>query len=279
MNKLVLFFLQKTRAIKFLELFFPTKINNTVFSIPVIGGLGTDHLYENEPWKDRIFLKEKFSDNACFIDIGVNIGHTLVKLKSIYPNSMYYGFEPNPTCVYYLSKLTEKNKLKTTTIIPAAFGNENSLMELYFNYGSADEGATLVKDFRNDPVTSRKLVPIINGAEFIGKQNFKKIDFIKIDVEGYEFEVLNNLSDVVKKYSSLIMCEILPVYNKENTFRLESQKKIMSLLKEWDYSIFRIHHQGYFEELKEIEIHSNIDWAYYLFVPRMNSEKYRTLKF
>ena len=40
-----------------------------------------------------------------FIDVGVNVGQTLLKLKSISSEINYLGFEPNPNCVNYLKNL------------------------------------------------------------------------------------------------------------------------------------------------------------------------------
>jgi len=38
--------------------------------------------------------------DGVFIDIGMNLGQTLIKLKCVDPNIRYFGFEPNPGCVY-----------------------------------------------------------------------------------------------------------------------------------------------------------------------------------
>ena len=38
-------------------------------------------------------------ENKKFIDVGVNIGQTLLKLKSVSSEIDYIGFEPNPICV------------------------------------------------------------------------------------------------------------------------------------------------------------------------------------
>ena len=49
-------------------------------------------------------LKKK---NGAYLDIGVNIGQTLMKLKSVNPKIEYIGFEPNATCVHYVNKLID----------------------------------------------------------------------------------------------------------------------------------------------------------------------------
>ena len=51
--------------------------------------------------------------SGAFIDVGVNLGQTLLKVAAIDPGRAYVGFEPNPACVDYVWKLIETNNLET----------------------------------------------------------------------------------------------------------------------------------------------------------------------
>lgn len=61
---------------------------------------------------------------------------------------------------------------------------------------------------------------------------FKNVDFVKIDVELRELEVLKSMSDVLKIYRPNIICEILPG---------EQRHDIISLMQTHDYDLYRIH--------------------------------------
>jgi len=97
----------------------------------------------------------------------------------------------------------------------------------------------------------------------------RKIDLIKIDVEGAELEVLQSLETIIKIATPFILMEILPVYNTENRYRIDRQEKIEILLSQLDYSIYRIIKSKSisFERIESIEVHSDIDKCDYIFVP------------
>ena len=55
----------------------------------------------------------------------------------------------------------------------------------------------------------------ITLRNFIKKNKIKKIDFIKLDVDGYELDVLRSGKDFLKKYKPIIFIEIAPYLYKE----------------------------------------------------------------
>lgn len=75
-------------------------INGKKVNIPVINKIGFGNLFIDELWMIPLIEKLLSIKKGTFIDIGVNIGQTLIKLKSIDPEINYIGFEPNPMCVF-----------------------------------------------------------------------------------------------------------------------------------------------------------------------------------
>jgi hypothetical protein len=47
--------------------------------------------------------------NKSFVDVGINVAQTLLKLKSVSPEINYIGFEPNPVYTNYGAKLIKKH--------------------------------------------------------------------------------------------------------------------------------------------------------------------------
>src|SRR5882724_8814387 len=79
-------------------------------TIPVMGGLGYNNVFGTEKWMSSVLKKILNRSEGCFVDVGVNIGQTLIKVKSIDRNIDYLGFEPNPVCVFYAENLIGINK-------------------------------------------------------------------------------------------------------------------------------------------------------------------------
>jgi len=97
--------------------------------------------------------------------------------------------------------------------------------------------------------------------------NIEKISIVKIDVEGSELEVIRGMKGIIAKHKPFIFCEILPVYNKGNIFRLNRQKEIKHIIKKLKYRIFRILKDGKLVPIEQIGIHSNLALCNYLFIP------------
>ena len=154
MNKLnyyIIRILTKIKIISRINFTVSQKINGRNFKIPFTGSkMGTDNLSLQERWFSDIFkeLYQNFNE-PTFIDIGMNIGQTVLKVKSISPNINYVGFEPNGVCTNYLYELINLNKIENIKVIPIGLGAFTSIQTLYADNKFAS-GASVIKDFRQN---------------------------------------------------------------------------------------------------------------------------------
>ncbi|MFT4599942.1 MAG: FkbM family methyltransferase [Arenicella sp.] len=242
---------------------YTTSINNKVVKVQIEKGLGFPNFYDAEPWMTSVLAK--FGSNDCrFLDVGVNVGQTLIKWKTLFPDSEYVGFEPNIACVDYVNKLITNNQFSKCKIQPYGIALSKEKVKLFIKgRDPGDSSATIIENFRE--TTDTKTVQVETTPLYELEPN--EFDLIKIDVEGSELGVIESLFE--KKISAVILCEILPVYSEENEDRLIRQKKIESILAANDYLIFRITKEGIakFEGIQEIGIHSDLTNCDYLFLP------------
>ena len=78
--------LEKTGIISLINFRLIVKLNNHRFSIPFIGSkMGTENVLLAEAWFTDIFqqLKKVISKEECFVDVGMNVGQTLLKIRSV----------------------------------------------------------------------------------------------------------------------------------------------------------------------------------------------------
>jgi FkbM family methyltransferase len=242
------------------------------FNIPIIDGIGFELTSMSELWMLEIIkmFKNKIADGYA-IDIGANVGQTLLKFKSIIPEINYICFEPNDTAVYYLNKLIKINNIANTIILPVGISNEDAVLELLlFDDYECGSGASIIPGFRSaSSVAKKKFVPVFNISKINILKQLSKISIIKIDVEGAELEVIKSCFELIGKHKPLLLIEILPVYNSDNVFRFDRQKEIEKIIKELDYNIFRIikNEEGSFSKLemiKDFNIHSDLKLCDYL---------------
>lgn len=95
--------------------------------IPIINGIGLSHQNTGLDWMSEIIFILHGLKNGAIIDVGANIGQSLLKVKSLIPNIPYVGIEPSPECNFYLHQLIKKNNLNYCTIVPIGLSNKASL--------------------------------------------------------------------------------------------------------------------------------------------------------
>jgi FkbM family methyltransferase len=243
---------------------------------PICGKLGWEYVQDAEGWMTSLLnsLKPYFKsqDSKAFLDVGVNVGQTLVKYRSVVPGGTYYGFEPNPVCVAYVSSLIDLNAWTDASLYPVGISKTATICELIFFHGSVvDSSASIIDEFRpNDPVAKRSNIAVFPLRAI---QLSHQISFVKIDVEGAELEVLKGSEELLRRDQPLISTEILPCYDATNEFRIQRQIELETFLRSVGYECTRIVKDGDtgFAGLKvvdEIGVHADMNLSDYLWIPR-----------
>ena len=114
-----------------------------------------------------------------------------------------------------------------------------------------------------------KACPVFEGDALMEKRYEGPVAAIKIDVEGAESEVIEGLKNTIIKHKPIIMCEILPVYDPNNSMgmlRLQRQINIEHVLEELRYKIHRILIDGTLIPKESIEVHSDLQLTNYIFI-------------
>jgi FkbM family methyltransferase len=213
------------------------KIDGRWFTIPIINGRKT---YASEPWMSEIIRRLFELKLGAFIDVGVNLGQTLLKVAAIDPDRIYVGFEPNPACADYAWKLIEANGLDFA-LIPAGVSNETTLVHLeMFRADDTDPSASIVPAFRAN-VVARRPVIVIDPEQLPEAALPDKVAIVKVDVEGGELYVLEGLKPLIERTRPFLVVEILPASEPQ---RVERQTEIERHLAALDYRMFRIRHSG-----------------------------------
>ncbi|MFK7926139.1 MAG: FkbM family methyltransferase [Bacteroidia bacterium] len=282
MNQLLIRGLKKLKLLKYLNINGIVNLNNKRFPIPVLQEVGLSNLFISEPWMIELLKIVLPIEDKVFVDVGVNIGQTLLKLKSVSPEIQYLGFEPNPMCINYVDKLISENKFKNTSLIPVGISNKTEIGVLnFFHESGTDTSASMIAEFRPDhKVEKKEYIPLFEIEELEKSVMPDSLSVLKIDVEGAEYEVLSSFEPLIKAKKPIILIEILPVYNDENVYRIERQDKILEILFNAGYSIYRVQKENDILidliELSEIEIHSDLNKCDYVMVPDNKKDKFES---
>lgn len=220
-------------------------------------------------WRPFVFTPVRDLFPGSFVDVGANIGQTLLIVKEFDPNWDYVGFEPNTTCFFVSEQLAKANGFQGYRLIPTGLSDETKLVELHMNF-SIDPSATVIPGFRGEGwMRSRRFVAVMNGDQALAAIGCENIGVIKIDVEGGELEVLRGVQGCLSKSRPLVVCEVLQFHDKKavGDFRVKRARELESLLNEHRYLIFRLQEPRTVKLVTEIPDDGRGDWVDYLFVP------------
>lgn len=149
------------------------------------------------------FLKSKFKEQPITIfDVGANSGEYSLMIKDVFPSAIIYAFEPNPVTFHLLQEKTKLiNKIKS---FPVGLGSTKSTMEIYtYKNDPTSEHASVIKEVmvslhQSDDVQNYQ-VPIICLDDFCNEHSIDRINFLKIDTEGFELEALKGAAQLINK--------------------------------------------------------------------------------
>lgn len=169
--------------------------------------------YDKINWerKTREIWEHLCLTSEMIFDIGANTGIFSIIAKASNSKSIVYAFEPQPN----VFEVLEKNNLINHFDIhcmPIALSDQSGDLPFY-NTGTTSFDSlntthgSLNKEWRTRDQISI-IVKVIRLKDFLIKNNIKRIDLLKIDVETLEFEVLKGYGDLLLDHRPIIISEI-----------------------------------------------------------------------
>lgn len=156
------------------------------------------------------FLRLIRNDSVVF-DLGANSGWYSVLPGLKYPNSKIYAFEPSPNNFKRLKLNVELNALKNVSIFQLAIGDSEKAIDFFDSpRDQLSYVSSAVLGFGqkfHDESWVKISVPQTTLDSFCKSEQISRLDIIKIDVEGYEVNVLKGALNVIKQYRPIIQIE------------------------------------------------------------------------
>lgn len=123
------------------------------------------------------------------LDCGANIGAAVLFFKTVYPDARVIAFEPDPTTFARLARTIAANGLKDVRVEQAAVGEADGTAVFY--YSQADPGGLTASVMPSWGGDARQQVRVVRLSSFVKEP----VDFLKLDVEGAEYGVVEDLVD------------------------------------------------------------------------------------
>ena len=139
---------------------------------------------------DLALISPHLRPGMVAFDVGANIGYMALYMRQrIGPSGQLFCFEPEPENHAELEANLRRNRLDNCHAIGAAVG--------------AEEGTVSFARGLNGHVTENGSegipVPVIPLDRFVEQRGLPRVDFVKIDVEGFETDVLNGMKGLMSR--------------------------------------------------------------------------------
>jgi FkbM family methyltransferase len=181
-------------------------------------------------------MREILKPGMVVLDIGANIGyHTLISSKLVGNTGKIYSFEPEPHNFKLLLKNIEINEFKNIIPINKALSNNIGSTKLFLDTQSDGKHSLSEKNVNTNKFIEVEKITLDSFYENMGEN--RRIDFIKIDVEGAEGLVIKGGGKLLKENDIMIIMEFIPFYIRNLG---ASPEKLLSLLMGFGFEFYLI---------------------------------------
>ena len=152
-----------------------------------------DEFYElkKEIFSEHRYYLELEAKRPNIVDLGAHIGMSVVYFKKAYPDSTITAYEPEASNFFLLEKNVRENQLTGVTIFNQAVAPKSGTVELQIpsqNEGWKSGTGIIPQGWKG----VQKTIPLRVEAVGINEVLHQKVDLLKMDIEGMEYEVLES---------------------------------------------------------------------------------------
>lgn len=176
--------------------------------------------------------------NDVCIDAGANQGiYSIPFAKIAGSKGKVIAIEPMKYAQAILKKNSKLNNLRNIQIYSGVISNKNKkeILDLTAGVGSA----SIIRDFGK-----KKILKVVSTTldNLVKKYDLKRINFIKMDIEGSELSALHGAKKTLKKFKPIICLES----------DIKSFSKIYNFLKKFSYKAYLFNNNGTLFKIKKI---------------------------
>lgn len=189
-------------------------------------------------YPETLFVQKYLTKKSVFFDVGAHLGEYAILAAEIANKGRIFAFEPTPQSrAYLLENIALNSHAKHVEVSEYALSSKQGVAHFVL------EGEAEVNHLSSEPSASKKTIKVRTTTidAFRKKYQIKKIDLIKIDVEGGEEAVLKGSKNTLATHA---MPAIIFELNPNSTWYQKSPNPVFALLAKNNYSFFSFTPQG-----------------------------------
>lgn len=189
---------------------------------------------EEEP-RSRLF--DLVKDNTVIFDVGTNIGQVLLTMAKINTQGELHGFEPLPEIYERAKRNIELNPFQNIVLNNVALSNKTEDLTILSGPASHSGSTRLGKLEQEEINKSHINIHAITMDDYVAKQKITNLDLIKIDVEGFEVNVLRGATAALQRFKPILFVEVNDAAQK---MQGRSGRELIEFIRKLDYDVFDI---------------------------------------
>jgi FkbM family methyltransferase len=147
------------------------------------------------------FIRRRIGAGAVFVDAGANVGgYAVPASRQVSPGGRVVAFEAHPVTYAYLARSVALNGLGNVVALNNALGSEAGWVEM--DYRRSNPGETHVAA---DSTPTGTRVELVTLDDTLARLGIGRIDYLKIDVEGYELQVLRGARGIIDRSPGIVV--------------------------------------------------------------------------
>ena len=207
-------------------------INNQIMYLDEKDSLQLNFNGNFEPVETEI-VKKEIKENDIVLDVGANIGYySLIFAQLIGKSGKVYSFEPDPTNFEILKKNILVNKHENVILENKAVSNKEGNLKLYLSTENNGMHRIYPSKWCKESID----INSIKIDNYFNKN--QKIDFIKLDIEGAEYDALLGMESIIQNNENIVIfIEFVPTSLEEHGTNPE---KVIDFFINHKFKIFKI---------------------------------------
>lgn len=146
---------------------------------------------------------EQLPRGGVFLDVGANVGYfSIVGARAVGPSGKVYAFEPVDVIYDILCRNIALNGLSNVEAHKLACFSSSGSMAIQQDWDSGKSHLCL------ENTAHTTVVSVTTVDEFVDQKRLARIDFLKIDAEGSDFEVLKGSRHTIEQYRPTVFIEM-----------------------------------------------------------------------
>jgi FkbM family methyltransferase len=166
---------------------------------PVVSGALAFRAYERS---ELAFVGKSLGRGMTVLDVGANVGlYSVLSGEAVGSSGRVVALEPDPDSFFYLQESIRENGLENVHAVNLAASDQKGVSRLYTSSGNRGDSRL----YNNELSDGNIEIHTVRLDDYLPTVGVNELDFVKIDVQGFEGHVLAGLEQTIRRSPRLVM--------------------------------------------------------------------------